>query len=94
MNNMNFSQALELIKKGASVTRGGWNGAKSGLSMYVFAQVPDQNSKMTNPYLVMSVEKSNTPWQPSQLDLFADDWQEVQLDADGRVITSGEANNI
>ena len=44
-----FSEALRLLKKGYTVTRVGWNNA----GIYVKLQRPDENSKMTEPYLYM-----------------------------------------
>ena len=73
---MNFSKALDYIKAGSKVRRKGWNGQ----SMHCFAQVPDKHSKMTHPYLVIFIPKCTEgnrmlPWQPAQVDLFADDWE-------------------
>jgi len=50
--------------------------------MTLRAQRPDQNSKMTHPYLYMTVPDCEEgtrklPWQPSQVDLFAEDWIEI-----------------
>ena len=44
---VNFSEALEALKKGFKVTRQGWNGK----GMYLLAQFPDKNSKMKRPYI-------------------------------------------
>lgn len=65
--------------------RAGWNGK----GMYIEAQYPTEDSKMTRPYLVMVLPKGSTnqfgdiipneeqriPWLPSQTDLFSNDWQ-------------------
>jgi len=71
---VNFSEALIALRKGLSVYREGWNGVKYGVKMSVFAQIPDENSKMSSPYLVMNVDGNLTPWTPSQSDLFSEDW--------------------
>lgn len=75
---MTFSTALDLVKLGASVRRKGWNAT----GMKLTAQVPDENSKMTHPYLYMTIPfckegERQLPWQPSQVDLFAEDWSVV-----------------
>ena len=40
---MNFSEALDAVKKGSKIQRAGWNGK----GMYVELQRPDEHSKMT-----------------------------------------------
>jgi len=73
----NFGDALDAVKKGASIQRAGWNG--SGL--LVKAQFPDENSKMTLPYLYIEYPKdakttpgAKCPWLASQTDIMAEDW--------------------
>lgn len=69
---MNFGQALEELKDGASLCRAGWNGK----DMYIALQVPDEHSKMTLPYIYMkTVGDDLVPWVASQTDLLADDWE-------------------
>ena len=74
---VSFSLALDAAKKGKWIQRSGWNG--SGL--VVKAQFPDENSKMTLPYLYIEYPKDakNTPgakcpWLASQTDIMAEDW--------------------
>ena len=68
---MNFSQALDFIKQGAKLSRAGWNGA----SQYLELQTPDENSKMTQPYIyIRTVQDDLVPWLASQGDLMAEDW--------------------
>lgn len=72
---MNFSQALVAVKRGEKITRGGWNGA----GQYVELQTPDENSKMSLPYLyITTVNGKRVPWLASQTDLLAEDWDTVQ----------------
>lgn len=76
---MNFSQALELIKAGKWCNRSGWNND----GIWVALQVPDENSKMTMPYLYMikTHETENTkttdrfPCDLSCESILAEDWQ-------------------
>ena len=80
---MNFGQAIEALKNGKKVARKGWNG--KGLCIEL--QVPDQDSKMTLPYLYMSYPSTpasesapanhinaRVPWLASQTDMLAEDW--------------------
>lgn len=77
-----FSKALDFIKKGGSVTRIGWNNP----NIYVMAQYPDENSKMTKPYLYMVKKNSDGTLDKFPLDLscesiFAEDWVEYSISA-------------
>lgn len=71
---MTFGEALQLLKSGNSVARSGWNGPGQCIQM----QVPDENSKMTLPYLyITTVQGDQVPWLASQTDLLKEDWEEV-----------------
>jgi len=68
---MNFSEALGAVKHGKSIQRSGWNGK----GLVVKAQFPDENSKMTLPYLYIEYPDSKRcPWLASQTDLLEEDW--------------------
>ena len=77
---MNFGNALDALKQGKKVARQGWNGK----GIFIELQVPDQNSKMTSPYIFIdttglqtdneAAPKSLVPWLASQTDLLAEDW--------------------
>jgi hypothetical protein len=78
---MNFGQALQELKKGNKVARLGWNGK----GIFIELQVPDENSKMTSPYIFIDTTglqtnnemapKSCVPWLASQTDMLAEDWE-------------------
>lgn len=71
---MTFGIALEFLKAGGRVARGGWNGK----DMWLGLQRPDEHSKMTLPYIFMStVQGDLVPWLASQTDMLAEDWVEV-----------------
>lgn len=75
---MTISDAIEFMRKGSKVARRGWNGKGMWLKM----QTPDENSKMTLPYIYIEYpvghpaypNGSRVPWLASQTDLLADDW--------------------
>ena len=75
---MDFQYALKALKEGLKVERSGWNGK----GMWLQLQVPDENSKMTHPYVYIEYPAghvaypngSRVPWLASQTDLLADDW--------------------
>lgn len=81
-----FGTALILLKQGESVCRKGWNGK----GIYIKLQMPDENSKMTLPYIYIvttglqtdnpDAPKGIVPWLASQTDLLSDDWMVVKND--------------
>ncbi len=69
---MNWSEALEFLKAGKSVTRDGWNGPGQFIAM----QFPNELSKMTLPYIyIQTVQRDLVPWLASQTDQLAEDWR-------------------
>lgn len=69
---MNFSEALDGLNNGYKVARAGWNGKV----MWIQIQWPDENSKMTFPYICMYTAQGDlVPWLVSQTDLLAEDWE-------------------
>lgn len=83
---MNFSEALEALKKEQWVARAGWNG--KGMHVYL-----EDSFKMKiregafagsyrhyGAYLVLYVgqDRHQPGWMPSMADLLADDWQIIE----------------
>lgn len=78
---MNFGQALNALEQGKQVFRKGWN----GVGMWLNLQKPDTHSKMTLPYIYIEYpvnpnhhaypNGAKIPWQPSQTDMLATDWE-------------------
>lgn len=69
---MDFSEALEIVKRGTPIYRDGWNGK----GMRVKAQFSDEYSKMTLPYLYIEYpDGSRCPWLASQTDIMSEDWR-------------------
>ncbi len=70
---MAFGAAINFLKAGDKVAREGWNGK----GMFLELQVPDENSKMGQPYIYMnptSMGGGLVPWVASQPDLLSEDW--------------------
>lgn len=84
--NLNFGQALELIKSGHLLQRAGWNGK----NMYVFL-VPGSTFTVNRPPLLGIFDEGTeinycphidmktadgkiVPWLASQTDVMAEDW--------------------
>ena len=80
---MNFGEAVEAVKAGDKVARLGWNGK----GIFIKLQLPDENSKMSSPYIYIDTTGLNTnnehapkscvPWLASQTDMLAEDWELV-----------------
>ena len=80
---MNFGQAIDALKTGKKVAREGWNGK----GIFIELQIPDENSKMTHPYIFIDTTgldtqntkapKNRVPWLASQTDMLSEDWQIV-----------------
>lgn len=72
--NLNFGQAIGLLKIGKKMTRRGWN----GYGMYVALQTPDENSANTLPYIYMvTAQAERVPWVTSHTDMLGTDWEVV-----------------
>lgn len=74
---LTFGDALVYLKEGKKVARDGWNGK----GLWLELQTPDENSKMTLPYIFINypADARNTPnakvpWLASQTDMLAEDW--------------------
>jgi len=64
-----------LLREGKKITRRGWNGK----GQYIALQEPNENSKMTLPYVYIStVDGKLVPWLASQTDILAEDWDVVK----------------
>jgi hypothetical protein len=82
MIEQNIGWALLQLRAGYYVRRQGWNGK----GMWLALQSPDQNSKMTLPYIYIEYPEghpayprgSRVPWLASQTDILADDWEIVE----------------
>ena len=69
---MDFGQAITALKEGEKVRRAGWNGR----GMWLALQVPDEHSKMQQPYIyICPVDGQLVPWLASQADMLSDDWE-------------------
>ena len=71
---LDFSEAIDILREGEKVCRSGWNGK----NMHLALQCPDENSKMTLPYIYMYTAQGDlVPWLASQTDILADDWEMI-----------------
>ena len=83
VSGLTFGLAIEALKLGKKVARAGWNGK----GIFIELQTPDENSKMTSPYIFIDTTglqsdnphapRSRVPWLASQTDMLAEDWEIV-----------------
>ena len=71
MGHKTIGDAVQAMADGQRACREGWNGR----GMWLELQVPDEHSKMTQPYVYMHTAQGDLiPWLCSQADLLATDW--------------------
>jgi len=81
MGSCSFGWALDQLREGRVVYRDGWNGK----GMWLKLQIPDENSKMTLPYIYIEYPQGHqsypngcrVPWLASQTDLLSNDWRSL-----------------
>lgn len=66
---MNFGEAFEKVKKGKSMRLPSWNP-----EVVIKVQYPDENSKMTAPYLYVHSRFGRVPWKETMIELFSEEW--------------------
>ena len=72
---MDFGEAIKALKLGKRISRRNWNGK----NQYLELQIPDQNSKMTLPYIyITTVQGDLVPWLASQTDMLSGDWYIIE----------------
>lgn len=70
-NYIDFGEALNALREGHRVARGGWNGR----GMYLGLQRPDDQSMNKQAYIyIVPVGGQRVPWVASQPDLLEVDW--------------------
>lgn len=70
---MNFGEAFEAVKNGAGMRLPQWSP-----EVIIKAQYPDENSKMTAPYLYVESRFGKVPWKETMIELFSEEWVVVK----------------
>ena len=65
-----FGWALYMMEKGESVRLGFWSE-----EVHISLQEPDENSKMTAPYLYVTSRYGRIPWNPTQIEILTKAWE-------------------
>lgn len=75
MKTFGIGKAVKNMHNGHKVSRNNWNGPNQHIGL----QLPDENSKMTLPYIfIKTVQGDLVPWLASQTDILAVDWYIVE----------------
>lgn len=84
-DNMDFSQALLMLKKGAKISRSGWNGKTQYLELATNVSYKNLSGKIVNANnedmgnraiaFVNPLGGVQIGWLASQADMLAEDWQ-------------------
>lgn len=70
---MTFGEAFEHVKLGEGMRLPKWSD-----DVVIRAQYPDENSKMTAPYLYVESRYGRVPWKETMIELFSEDWEIVK----------------
>ncbi|MCG7851777.1 MAG: DUF2829 domain-containing protein [Methanosarcinaceae archaeon] len=70
---MNFGDAFAAVKTGRAMRLPRWSA-----DVKIKAQYPDENSKMTAPYLYVESRYGKVPWKETMIELFSEDWELVE----------------
>jgi len=66
---MNFGNAFEEAKSGNGMRLPFWSS-----DVIIRVQYPDDNSKMTAPYLYVESRFGKVPWKETMIELFSEEW--------------------
>jgi hypothetical protein len=69
---MNFGDAFEAVKMGKGMRLPSWTP-----DVRIKVQWPDENSKMTAPYLYVDSRFGKVPWKETMIELFSEEWEVV-----------------
>ena len=65
-----FEEALKAMKDGKSIRLSQWKE-----DVYISIQTPDNNSKMTAPYMYVTSRNGKAPWIPTQIEIMSNQWE-------------------
>jgi len=72
VDKMLFGDAFEQVKNGRAMRLPQWTP-----DVKIKAQFPDEDSKMTAPYLYVESRYGMVPWKETMIELFSEDWEVV-----------------
>lgn len=75
LNNLSFGMAFHMLKKGLF---SGMRLPQWKEDVVIRIQCPDENSKMTAPYLYVESRFGKVPWKETMIELFSEKWEVVE----------------
>jgi hypothetical protein len=72
-NGLTFGEVFAEVKKGKGMRLPQWQP-----DVIIRAQYPDENSKMTAPYLYVESRFGKVPWKETMIELFSEKWVVVE----------------
>jgi len=84
-NNLSFGEAFDKLKANDAYTEMRLPSWQPDVSIKI--QRPDENSKMTAPYLYVESRFGRVPWKETNIELFAENW--VVIINESEVIING-----
>ena len=72
VTDMTFGLAIEAMRAGYKVKLPYWSD-----DVFLSAQQPDENSKMTHPYIYVTSRYGLVPWVATQVEMWSDKWMVV-----------------
>lgn len=67
---MLFEEVLSFARKGNGIRMKKWSE-----DVFIKIQFPDENSKMTAPYLYVTSKFGLVPWNPTQIEILSEEWE-------------------
>ena len=64
-----FGNAIEYMRIGNSVKLPQW-----GEDVFISIQTPDENAKMTAPYMYVTSRFGMVPWIPTMIEMLSEEW--------------------
>ena len=74
-DNLSFGMAFDMLKKGLFK---GMRLSQWKPDVVIRIQFPNENSKMTAPYLYVESRFGKVPWKETMIELFSEQWQLVE----------------
>ena len=70
---MKFEKALKKVKNGKGMRLPSWSD-----DVAIYCEYPDENSKMTAPFLYIESRFGIVPWKETFIEMFSQDWEIVE----------------
>lgn len=69
---LSFGEAIEVMRNGGKVKLPAWSS-----DVFISIQTPDENSKMTAPYMYVTSRYGMVPWIPTMIEMLSVEFETV-----------------